>query len=245
MAKKLSDIEKEVVDSTESFIRYLDKAVDKDTMSILHAINQETDLLIFSGIIRNFFLGISTNRDLDITLEKKIDVIKYFRGWEIKYNSYGGYKLFNGSLDIDLWFIEDSWAFNHYQKQLGFQLDRKIPDTVFFNFSAVAFSFRQKKFYFTKHFVRFLRDKKIDIVSKDNANNMLCVVNTLYYSDKYKLKISENLFEYIRDLFKDYPGSYDDVQKKHFGKVLYSKYDIKIRLEKPKFKIVKTRAKKF
>ena len=76
------------------------------------------------------------------------------------------------------------------------------------------------------HFLRFLRDKKMDVVYKPNANYPLCVINTLYYSEKYNLKINENLKDYILFLHSKNNFDYENAQMKHFGKIIYTYEEI-------------------
>ena len=230
MAKKLSDIREFIESNKLSFCDYLVQNEDADVINILHDLSLETRIFIFSGIIRNYFLGIKNNRDIDIILEGEIDVYSFFKGFEIKQNSFGGFKININNTVIDLWYLKDTWALKK-NPVLDFGLEKQIPYTAFFNFSAIVYSFNDKEFYYTKDFLRFLRDKQIDVVHKPNANYHLCVVNTIYYSDKYQLKVSDNLKRYTIKLFDKLHKNYEQVQIKHFGNILYSNSEIEARIK--------------
>jgi hypothetical protein len=225
VAKRLSDITKRIDSSSQNFIGYLQNNIDNEIVEILKRLDRETSVLIFSGIIRNFFLGINEVRDIDIVLSQKIDINRYFNNAKIRQNSFGGYKIELKNTNIDLWYLTDTWAFQ-FQKTLNFELEKYIAATSFFNFSSICFSLSEEKFYYTNHFTRFLRDKELDVVFKPNSNYSLCIVNTLYYSNKFSFQISENLKSYLRILHKSITHNYIETQIKHFGKIFYSEEDI-------------------
>lgn len=221
MAKKLADIKELVENSAAAFQSYLETNVDSEIIGVLNKLLKDTTVYIFSGVIRNFFLGIREIRDLDIVLSSEIDVEKYFKGFQIKKNSFGGYKMRKENFSLDIWVLEKSWAFQH-QKTLNFEMDKSMPSTAFFNFSSIIFNLNEKTFYYTTDFLRFLQNKKIDVVYKPNFNYELCIVNSFYYSEKYHLKLSENLKSHITYLHGMNMGDFEKVQIKHFGAVLYS-----------------------
>ena len=230
MARKLSEIAETINSSVEQFLSYLDKNLDDEVNSKIKELSGKTNVYIFSGVIRNFFLNIGNVRDVDLILKDEIDITQIFSGFEIVKNSFGGFKISKNEILIDLWFLEKTWAFQH-QKILNFDLDKYIPATAFFNFSAIVFSYNEKMFYYTDDFLKFLRDKEIDVVYEANANYSLCVVNTFYYADKCKLKIADKLKKHIIYLDRRFKNDYDYAQMKHFGTILYPKKEIEKRLE--------------
>lgn len=188
-----------------------------------------TDLYIFSGVIRNFFLKKKGLRDIDIVLGKTIDVENFFAGCHISKNSFGGYKIYYGQTAIDLWYLNDTWALRQ-QPHLDFEIEKYIPGTAFFNFSAIIYSFNEARFYANHQFLRFLQNKKIDIVHEPNANLPLCVINTLYYEDKFSLRVADRMKRHILNIYKKQKFEYKAVQEKHFGSVLYSDEQINKRM---------------
>ncbi|NUN08321.1 MAG: hypothetical protein HUU54_04015 [Ignavibacteriaceae bacterium] len=232
MAKKLSDIELLVNESNHSFVDYLQSNFDKRVIDLLNELSEETDIYIFSGVIRNYFLKINENRDLDLVLEKEIELQEHLSNYKKSVNSFGGYKIEHEKLNIDLWFMNDTWSVKNHQLTLNYELDKYIPQTAFFNFSAVMFSYKRKEFICTKYFLRFLRDKKLELVYAPNPNNALCIVNTFYYSEKYKMKIGDKLKVHIKKISVTNLEQTIDVQIKHFGRVIYSIDDLKSRIDK-------------
>ncbi len=232
MAKKLSDIELLVTESNYSFLGYLNSNFNERVIDLLNILSEKTDVYIFSGVIRNYFLKINENRDLDLVLENEIDIQQLLSEYKISINSFGGYKIEFNNLNIDLWFLHNTWSVKSHQLTMNFQLNKYIPQTAFFNFSAVMFSYKSKEFIYTKHFLRFLRDKKLEMVYAPNPNNALCIVNTFYYSEKFKMKIGDKLKGHIKRISTTNLEQTIDIQRKHFGKVIYSMDDLKKQLDK-------------
>jgi len=226
VAKRLADIRKMMESSSIGFYKYLEKVLDDETFSIINKISERSNLYIFSGIIRNYFLGVEEIRDVDIVLENEINIEKVFRRHKIKLNSFGGYKIQVGKTRIDLWYLKNTWAIKQHGSPFDLPLEQYIPYTAFFNFSAIVFSYNEMKFYCHKAFLSFLRDKRINYLYEPNANSTLCIVNTFYYSDKYQLKIANKLIRYVIKNHKSGGRDYELIQKTHFGKILYTKKDL-------------------
>ncbi|ASU35837.1 hypothetical protein [Mucilaginibacter xinganensis] len=230
MAKKLIDIKRNIDSSGPRFYKYLHDLIHEDIMEKLDLLCLKTDVFLFSGIIRNYFLNIYLKRDIDVVIGGEINIYEEFKGLPITKNSFGGFKILFPSGPLDLWFIKDTWAFQHRQKTLNFSLEKKIPETAFFNFSTIIFSLSKKEFHYSEHFPRFLKYKELDYVYKSNPNYPLCVINTLYYSEKYNLSISVKLFSFIKELHLNNFYNYDDIQLKHFGEIMYSSEEINTKL---------------
>ncbi|MDR2979871.1 MAG: hypothetical protein LBV02_05485 [Bacteroidales bacterium] len=196
-------------------------------------LSQDHAVYLFSGIIRDFFLRRKEkSRDLDIIFdgdEKTTENL--LKNHDYRKNSFDGYKVRVGEGDVDLWHIQNTWALNHGQTVLDFDLHTYIPHTAFFNFSSIIYDYKAKKFHFSIHFQRFLRDLHIDIVYQPNPNQALCVVNAFYYSEKYNLRFSPRLKRFVQQMYPRYMGQYEVVQWKHFGKVLYEEKEIKMRVQ--------------
>lgn len=230
MAKRLIDIKKYIESEEINFEKYLKNSLDNDAYDFITELSKKVEVYIFSGIIRNYFLKIHELRDIDIFIEGNIDIEQELKGFIFKKNSFGGYKVAINDINLDLWFLQDTWVIKSHQPIFEFDVAKYIPTTAFFNFSAIIFSVNKTKFYSTIHFNRFIRDKKIDLVYKPNANYALCVVNTFYYSDKLKLKIANKLKKHLCLLHKGNSEKYEEIQIKHFGEVIYTKEEIDKRI---------------
>ena len=226
MARKLADIASFIHHSTNKFKTHLSDTLDEEVLIFLQQLSQQCTIYLFSGIIRDFFLKKNNARDIDLFIDGNVNLESLLKEKEYKKNSFGGYKIRINNTDIDLWFLEETWAIKNNQLVMDFDLAKYIPYTAFFNFSSIMYAYTEEKFYFTKHFLRFLRDRKMDIVFLANPNQALCVVNSMYYSNKYKLTMSDKLKRFLKKIYPLYIKQYEAVQEKHFGEVLYTVEEI-------------------
>lgn len=222
MAKRLTDIKGKIDSAGMAFKSHMEMTLDKGVFELIHKLSETTQVYIFSGIIRNFFLKIKDNRDVDIFIDGIIDIEPLIKIYNFRRNSFGGYKITIENTNVDLWFLKDTWTLSKLQSVLDLELAKYIPNTAFFNFSSIMFSFNEAKFYYTKYFASFLQNKKINFVYEPNANYALCVVNSLYYSDKFKLPLADKLKNHLKHLHKTNANRYEDIQLKHFGKIHYT-----------------------
>lgn len=227
MDRKYRDIRNSIVQQAPAFIEYLRCFVlDERTLILLKQISSQTDVYIFSGVIRNYLLGEPFSRDLDLVVNG-LDKIKisndYLKDICIKRNSFGGLKVTLYNMSIDMWDIKHTWTImkNRNMKPTPFTL----IETAFFNFSSIVYDVRNRRFIFGNDFMEFYMFRKIDIVNDRNPNPALCIVNTLYYAIKLQCPIKYRLCKWI---VSHYQADLDfiNVQLSHFKYQLFSLSDI-------------------
>lgn len=221
MGKKLTDIELEIRSKEEKFYRFLTEVLDQDILNFINILSKKTHVYLFSGIIRNYFLNNYLVRDVDLVVESDEEIDQLLKGQNYQINSFGGYKISIGKKTLDIWSLDKTWALKKEPKLFTSDLETHIPRTAFFNFSAIIYSLNRKKFIFTQDFLKFLSSKTLNYVYKPNLNHELCIVNTLYYSEKYKLKISKKLSNLISLWHSTGNKQYSNTQLNHFGEILY------------------------
>lgn len=97
-----------------------------------------------------------------------------------------------------------------------------LPETSFFNFSAVIFDLKLNEFVYDEKFIQFIKNKNLDIVLESNPLPQLCIVNIIYYKINYHLILSENTINYYLKNFSYYnENEYNKIQLKHFNKVIF------------------------
>ncbi|TDQ18248.1 hypothetical protein DFQ04_0046 [Algoriphagus boseongensis] len=230
MVRKYRKISEEVDSKAFKFYRYLEDALEGEAFDFIKSLTLETNVYLFSGIIRNYFLHNYLIRDVDLVVGNSVDLSKILKENTYSVNSFGGYKFNLGAKKFDLWLVENTWALN-IEKRIEWKLFSYLPKSVFFNFSSIIYSINDKKFYYTEDFLKFLKTREIDYVFRENLKKDLCIVNSIYYSEKYNLKISPRLYRLINTWQKKYKFDLEETQIKHFEKVLYSKKYIETKLE--------------
>lgn len=179
---------------------------------------------IFSGVIRDFFLNVDdVSRDVDIVLSgKSIDNV-FVDGLKV-INQFGGAKVQKNGLTIDVWCLPATWGI---RRKKVHSTPEALIQTSFFNFSSILYDYRNQKFIVGDAFLDFMNNRMLDYVYEDNPYPDLCVVNTLYYSQKLNCGISDRLKSWIRQHEKGTMfHEYEEVQRKHFGRVLYDNQTI-------------------
>lgn len=212
----------------EAFGRYLrNEVLDASTSSMLDELVQATDVYVFSGVIRDYFVHRDTeHRDLDLVLRKEIPwhhlYRKYRKQISVSINSYGGFKIQSGPLQVDIWTMKRTWGL----VRKGIRLTpQNLIRTAFFNFSGIAYSIRSNRFYIHKSFAEFMNRREIGIQYKENPNAPLCLINSIHYHNKLGMPLSTELKRWIvahYSLFDDYKTP----QMSHWGVVKYSEREI-------------------
>lgn len=221
MASKYNrDVDYFIQSQAPSFFLFIrDYVLNRDAWSVLNLISEQTKVYVFSGIIRNFFLGYPEVRDFDIVVSRnRISIPKeYISSIHVEKNSFGGRKYLIGNLKIDFWFLQDTWGIKEEKKKANVNA---LINSAFFNFSAVAYDFNNQKFVYSENFRKFLSLKVLDVVYEKNPNLPLCIVNTLYYSKQYDLPLGTKLAKWIVEHYQP-EFDYRPVQEHHWGKVVY------------------------
>lgn len=228
MDKKYKEIRKKIAEQTPSFSEYLRVFVLGNEMySLLENVSSQSEVYIFSGVIRNFLLGEYSSRDLDVVVRNLDDISippQYRQSMFIQKNSFGGFKITVNDLVIDIWDIDKTWMLLHNTRMKP--TPNTLVQTAFFNFSSIVYDVRRKKFIFSEAFSDFYETHALDVVNEINPNVALCIVNTLYYSVRLQSPIKYKLCRWI---IEHYNPSFDfkSVQMRHFKRVLFTNETIK------------------
>ncbi|MFN0293123.1 hypothetical protein [Pedobacter helvus] len=209
------------------FLDFLKKQLGDEAYILLERLSYVSNVLIFSGIIRNYFINyFGKVRDFDLVVDCDYNTLEeILRYYPFRKNSFGGYKVDVKGLNVDIWNITTTWAFVNKKLDAKLFLKESLPQTTFFNFSAIVFDFNAKKFLWESDFEEFLSKGAIDLVLEDNPLPQLCIVNTIYYKHKYHLEVSKRLESYCLANFTKYSEKdFKDIQLKHFGELKFS-YD--------------------
>lgn len=226
MDNRYHDIAERIDGQAGAFGLYLQEFVlGGEAWGVLRKIAAQSDVYIFSGVIRNFLLGYLDNRDLDIVIRNIEDLTlpkRLLSLLSIRRNSFGGFKLRMNHLTIDAWGLENTWGIVKEGKVVS---PDSLIDTAFFNFSAIVYDVGDSCFIYKDDFCRFMRTHVLDVVYPENPNVTLCIVNTLYYLRKYQLDLSLKLCHWIVGHYQK-RLDFDSVQLRHFGTIEFSEKEI-------------------
>lgn len=227
MDRRFDNISDSISKQNRSFKNYLKEfLLDSDSWNLLTLISKQTNVYIFSGVIRNFLLGYLENRDLDIVIDNIDDISiprKYLNKIYYKRNSFGGYKLKVGKIVVDMWELNNTWGIQKLNlKNTPYSLIR----TAFFNFSSIVYDFNNERFIYDEPFLEFFKiPHAMDIRYKENPNVPLCIINTFYYSLKYSFPIKYRLCKWVVEHYNA-NINFENIQLNHFKRIIFSNDDI-------------------
>lgn len=135
------------------------------------SIVERWDIVIIGGALRGAINQNYFPRDIDIIVngtgsdefEEMLNVKKI----KFSKNRFDGYKLDFESVQVDIWFISNHFAFckNYYDKSI-----ENIVETTFLNYDSIAFDYKRKKLY-KQHYDECLSSKTICVIGKEDYVN--------------------------------------------------------------------------
>ena len=215
----------------QSFKLFLDTYIlTPKVKSAIEELSEHSTVYIFSGIIRDFLTGVIDGvRDCDIVIHRGNDYkipLSFLKGKKYKRNQFGGLKIFDDNLSLDVWYLENTWGI---VKEGDIPNVHSLLNRTFFNFSSIVFDYSDAQFLYNEQFIEFLETKRIEVVYPCNPNIELCIVNSLYFADKCGLAIGDSLKQWLSSHFDD-NVDFETAQICHFQRVLYDNVKIKERV---------------
>ncbi len=202
---------------------------NEELCSFFNTILKHSDLYLFGGAARNYLDNDFENiRDLDFVVKfrNNYDTLETYISNSISFsrNSFNGYKLMCDNVSIDIWEMENTWAFK--QKKLT-PSPENLLKSVFLNVDSVVYSMNQKRFVSEcdYHYKDILDNKILDIVLEENPSIELNLLRALVLQQRYELNFSNNL----KSLFSKYQNNINfidtllQLQKKHYKKQIFTR----------------------
>ncbi len=205
-----------------SYKLYIDSLLDQNHIKgLIDWVSGQVPTFVFSGLTRNFLLGYLNNRDIDFVVidSPRLRIpISQLRDVAILKNKFGGYKLQTEHLTLDVWDVEKTWGI----VQEGMRGNAySLMNTAFFNFSAIIYDYNKGRFYITDEFCQFYSTHVMEVVYARNPRIATCIVNALYFADKYEFVIGESLRKWVVKNY-DVALDYRAAQESRFNSIVYS-----------------------
>jgi hypothetical protein len=179
----------------------------------------------FGGFMRELLLhgGVVQPRDIDIVVSGAASEILYsqFKDYVERRTRFGGLSLRVDGWRIDLWPLEETWAFR--SGLCGTPAFSRLPSTTFLNLEAIVVEVatrpgRERNLY-SRGFFEALASKVLEVNLEPNPYPELAIVRSLVTAANLRFRIGPKLLEYIvtrsegisTDLFMQ-------VQRSHYGK---------------------------
>ena len=166
----------------------------------------EYPAFLCGGAVRDMLLHNNLPRDLDIILgyvsNDQLETL--FSPFVKGRTGLGGLKLQIKDWSVDMWPIQNTWAFKEGKYSgSGFS---DYPKVTFLNIDAIAvqlFTSRKKKrIIYSKGFFEAISTKTIELNFEDNPNPTKCIARALHMANNYKYALGPKLSLYIMSHLK-------------------------------------------
>jgi len=162
------------------------------------------DSCLIGGAIRDFCLD-TTPKDLDFVINiSDRDLFNYISKYDYKINKFGGYKICLNDLIVDIWSIDNHWAFKNNILPKSIE---NLEYTTFYNIDSLVFNVNRNKLY-SNCFLKGYENKVLDITldkkyfhrNPQQTSNVYKAVKLAY---QLELDCSSTTLEYIKNWEKN------------------------------------------
>jgi hypothetical protein len=188
---------------------------------------------LVGGFLRDLMLdGPSAKpRDIDIVFDgvSPDEVELLFWNHKERKNRFGGMRLNVGQCPLDVWSLQDTWAFRHKKVHQGGV--SAFPRTTFLNVDAIAFRWKNDSEgeIFSEGFFEGILNRTLEINLEENPFPETCVVRSLMMASALHFGIGPKLAGYILRYSKNISiKELQHIQKAHYGFVRLDGEDLRI-----------------
>lgn len=193
---------------------------------------------VVGGFFRDF-LNSKDSRDIDIIVDitnsKLTDIIEK-SNFSYKTNRQGGIKIKLQKLELDIWSIENNWAFKNNLVKLN-EDDKlhSIAKGCFYNYDALVINLHDFS-YNLRYYKDFTKNNQLNILQENsiyknlNPSMEANILRALYIKNKFKSSFNCNTLHYLQNSL----GQIQD----NYGNVLHRLLEVKE--EYPKYNELKT-----
>ncbi|MFJ1410180.1 MULTISPECIES: hypothetical protein [Capnocytophaga] len=207
---------------------------ENNAISLLYNILSVETAYVIGGFFRDFLYG-KNSRDIDIIVDIKrtqlIEIISSFC-FPHKVNRYGGIKIKLSDLELDIWSIEDNWAFKNNLVKLN-ENDKlnSIAKGCFYNYDSLVINLHNFS-YNLKYYKDFVKNNQLDILQKKSIYKNLNpsveanIIRAFYIKYRFNSSLSDNTYLYVSKKLGHLRDKYGNVLS-HLNKIkqTYPKYN--------------------
>lgn len=176
-----------------------------DLVNFVQNLSENGEVIFFGGYVRDLLVNYNeNNRDIDIVFSSKssckmLDFIIYDYFDEVERNLFGGYKIRLSDVTIDIWNLEDTWAFKENKLRPSVN---NLEHSTFLKMDSITYNFNHKIIN-SKYFHETITKKRLDVQLEENPDLELNLIKNLVQKKKYE-KIFNITFEFSDQLKKMY-----------------------------------------
>ncbi len=219
----------------EFYNHFHNQMTDENIMPFFYEIFVYGTAYIVGGYFRDF-INKKKSRDIDIIVDIKnellIEIIENYK-FNYQINRHGGIKLIHKNIEIDIWNLENNWAFKNNLVRLN-EEDKlnSIAKGCFYNFDALVINLHNFS-YSLRFYNEFIESKKLNILQERaiyknlNPTTEANILRAFFLKDNYNISFTDNTFYYLS---KKIGFLQDKYEENYFNRLLevkvnYPKYN--------------------
>lgn len=181
-------------------------------------------LYLIGGILREYrdYGDIINLRDIDMIIDVHDEHKwkKLLQTYKMKTNRFGGQKIQIDEIEVDVWRIENTWA---YREKRVIAADRvsSLPKTVFLNIDGIVYDCNCNV-WMDEEYDNAMKTRVLDVVLEDNPQIELNLLRAMVLRKRYNMVYSQRLKETFRK--KLLPKIEHDKLEKHLQKEQIRRY---------------------
>lgn len=222
---------------SKKLIKVLYSKIKKDKTSLTFITNlmKDSEVYLFGGAVRDYLENnLDSFRDLDFVVKSKscqsIDIEHYIpTQTKFSRNRYNGYKIYFSDFIVDIWNIENTWAFKNHKLQTSVE---NLLNSVYLNIDSLVYLLNEERFIndCDKVYESIKLKKQLDIICKETPYETLNLLRAIIYKNKYSLEFSDNLihqfYKYVNDNNYNLIDEFMKLQKEHYKEYIIDKSEI-------------------
>jgi hypothetical protein len=167
--------------------------------AVIKALQPLGPIAVFGGMLRDLAASgpasFSSDIDLVISTTRRRELDSSLAAFSPKRTRYGGFRISTGGWTIDIWILEDTWAFRTgLVPNPSFQ---RLTQTTFFNWDAIVFELDTEQLWVSDDYFATLKNRILDINLEPNANPTGNVVRALRSLMFENVRLGPRLAKYI------------------------------------------------
>lgn len=209
---------------------------DKALLTFIKNLMEDGELYLFGGAVRDYLENnLNSFRDLDFVVKSKssinINIENYIPARvKFKRNRYNGYKINFSDCIVDIWNIENTWAFKNNKLHTSVE---NLLNSVYLNIDSLLYLLNEDKYINDCNIIyESIKSKKqLDIICQETPFETLNLLRAIIYKQKYSLDFSDKLIrqfhKYVKDNNYNLINEFMQLQKEHYNKYVINKTEIK------------------
>lgn len=215
-------------------VHFIQKMEEENMMSFFYEIFILGTAYVVGGFFRDF-LSVKNSRDIDIIVDiTNLQLVEIIEKSRLNYriNRQGGIKLKLQKIELDIWSIENNWAFRNNLVKLN-EDDKlhSIAKGCFYNYDSLVINLHNFS-YNLRYYKDYINSNELNILQVNsiykniNPSVEANILRAFYIKNKFKSSFSDNTSYYLQKKLGNIQDTHNNVLQRLIEvKQKYPKYN--------------------